>query len=111
MIAARHAAGVEPDIVSRTMLLALMVCCAVACAPRTEQDQQATDVGALVITNVHVVPMDTERVLRRHAVVVRRGVIEAVGPEEDIAMPADARQVDGRGAYRSPLRAGAVSLS
>ena len=84
------------------MLLALMVCYAVACAPRTEQNQQATDVGALVITNVHVVPMDSERVLRRHAVVVRRGVIEGVGPEEDIAMPADARQVDGRGAYVLP---------
>jgi imidazolonepropionase-like amidohydrolase len=50
--------------------------------------------------DVTVVPMDAERVLPHHTVLVRDGRIAAVG--EDVAIPADARRIDGRGLHLMP---------
>lgn len=47
--------------------------------------------------DVNVVPMDRERVLARQTVLVRGEIIEAVGPAAQIAVPAGARRVEGRG--------------
>jgi imidazolonepropionase-like amidohydrolase len=58
----------------------------------------AGDVTAFV--DVNVVPMDTERVLERHTVLVRDGRIAAVGQEA--AVPDDAVRIDGRGRYLMP---------
>jgi imidazolonepropionase-like amidohydrolase len=57
---------------------------------------------ALYITNVTVIPMDTERVLRGHTVVVQGERIAAVAPAASVSVPAGARTVDGTGRYLIP---------
>jgi hypothetical protein len=54
------------------------------------------------LVDVTVVPMDAERTLTNHTVVVRNGVIEAVGPSARVRAPAGAAIVDGRGKYLMP---------
>ena len=52
--------------------------------------------------DVTVIPMDTERALPGHTVVVRGDRIVAVGPSASVAVPAGARRVDGRGKFLTP---------
>lgn len=47
--------------------------------------------------DVNVVPMDRERVLRGQTVLVVGDRIEAVGPVASVAVPADARRIEGGG--------------
>ncbi len=56
----------------------------------------------LAITNVNVVPMDSERILRSQTVLVRDGRISAVGPVSGVTVPGDAVVIDARGAYLLP---------
>jgi imidazolonepropionase-like amidohydrolase len=52
--------------------------------------------------DVNVVPMDTERVLQNHTVLVEDGWITALGPVGKVKVPAGAVRVDGRGKYLMP---------
>jgi imidazolonepropionase-like amidohydrolase len=56
----------------------------------------------LAFTNVSVVPMDSQRVLADHTVIVTNGRVTAVGPAAATHVPADAVRVDGRGKYLMP---------
>jgi hypothetical protein len=51
---------------------------------------------------VHVIPMDQERVLEDHTVIVRDGRIEAVGPSGRTQPPSGATVVEARGRYLMP---------
>lgn len=53
-------------------------------------------------TNVNVVPMDEERVLRNHTVVVRNGRIVEVGPANAVSVPGDAQRIEAGGKYLMP---------
>jgi imidazolonepropionase-like amidohydrolase len=57
---------------------------------------------ALAIMNVTVIPMDRERVLAHQTVIVRDGRIATIGPVSSIAVPSDARRVDGSGRFLIP---------
>lgn len=46
--------------------------------------------GAVAFVNVNVIPMDAERILTGHTVVVRGGRIVAVGPVDAVDVPEDA---------------------
>jgi imidazolonepropionase-like amidohydrolase len=52
--------------------------------------------------DVHVVPMDRERVLPRQTVLVEGGRITALGPATEVKVPAGAVRIDGRGRYLMP---------
>ncbi len=52
--------------------------------------------------NASVVPMDSETVLPRQTVVVRQGLIAAVGPSTSIPVPVDANVIDAKGRYLLP---------
>lgn len=52
--------------------------------------------------NVTVIPMDSERALPGHTVLVQGDRIVAVGPSASVAVPGGARRVDGRGKYLVP---------
>jgi len=52
--------------------------------------------GVTAITNVAVIPMHVETVLRDATVIVRDGRIEAVGPAASTPVPAGARVIDAR---------------
>ena len=56
----------------------------------------------VAIENVTVLPMDSERVLRDHTVVIEGRRIIAVGPSAGVAAPAGATRVDGRGKFLLP---------
>lgn len=56
----------------------------------------------IAITNVTVIPMDSERVIEGHTVVVEGERIVAVGPAGEIEVPEAATVVDGTGRWLIP---------
>ena len=54
----------------------------------------------VVFTDVHVVPMDSQRVIRRTTVIVADGEIAGIG--SNAKLPAGARVIDGKGAWLVP---------
>ncbi len=67
------------------------------------QAQQSYPIGSpIAFVDINVIPMDRERVLARHTVIVRHGHIIAVGPSGEVEVPADALRIDGRGKYLLP---------
>lgn len=56
----------------------------------------------VAFTNVTVIPMDRERVLRDQTVLVRDGRIMAMGPAAGVPVPVEARRVDGAGKFLVP---------
>jgi imidazolonepropionase-like amidohydrolase len=56
----------------------------------------------VAFVNVNVVPMDRDRVLSGHTVVVQDGRISAVGPSAGTQVPAGAVRVDGQNKYLVP---------
>ena len=56
----------------------------------------------LVITDVNVVPMNQNTVLRRQTVLIERGRIKAIGAASQVKLPAGAVRLDGRGKYLLP---------
>lgn len=67
-------------------------------------DEPAPDPHPEVVAfvDVHVVPMDRERVLSDQTVVVRGDRIETLGPSASTPVPAGAFRVEGRGRYLVP---------
>ena len=57
---------------------------------------------SIAFTNVSVVPMDREVVLRDHTVVVTGDTIAGIGPSASVKPPAGATVVDGTGKYLMP---------
>jgi imidazolonepropionase-like amidohydrolase len=55
-----------------------------------------------VFENVNVIPMDRERVLENQTVVVRDGVVAAMGAAGSVAVPAGAIRVAARGKFLLP---------
>lgn len=58
--------------------------------------------GVYAFVGVNVVPMDRRRVLENQTVVVRDGVIRAVGDTGQVTVPDDARRIDGDGRHLLP---------
>lgn len=58
--------------------------------------------SVVAFVDVTVIPMDRERVLEHHTVVVRGDRIIAVTPASQARLPAGARRVDGRGKFLVP---------
>lgn len=56
----------------------------------------------IAFVDVTVIPMDSERVLNHHTVVVNRGRIVSVGPVEKVPVGNGARRIDGKGKYLMP---------
>lgn len=62
----------------------------------------ASGQGLLVVENVNVVPMDSERVLEGQSVVVRDGRIERIAVTGEVTTPDGAEVIDGSGLYLMP---------
>jgi imidazolonepropionase-like amidohydrolase len=52
--------------------------------------------------NVAVLPMDRERILEDHTVLVRDGLIQEVAPSYRVQVPSGARVIDGQGLFLMP---------
>lgn len=107
----------EGGVVSRTgfesrkravvVLAALMLVACAASAADSLGPAEVFDAGpgtgiVVALTGVSVIPMDSERVLADHTVVVEDGRIAAVGPTAAMSLSADTRVVDGSGTYVMP---------
>jgi imidazolonepropionase-like amidohydrolase len=57
---------------------------------------------SIAFEHVTVVPMDSERLLADHTVVVRDARIVAMGPSSEVATPDGATVINGRGRYLMP---------
>lgn len=57
---------------------------------------------AFAFVDVHVLPMDTEHILRHQTVLVDKGRIVALGPTATTPVPAEVRRIDGEGRYLLP---------
>lgn len=79
-----------------TALLLILSSVTAACA----QPEAAVETVAFV--GVNVVPMDRERVLENHTVIVRDGKIVSVTPAGDAKIPAGTRRIDGAGRWLMP---------
>ena len=64
--------------------------------------EMAPETGAFAFQGVTVIPMDEERTLPDHTVLVRDGRILEVGPAASVEIPDDARIIDGQGRYLLP---------
>ena len=73
--------------------VALLAGCAVALSAQP---------NVIAITGVTVIPMDRERVLETHTVIVQDGRIAALGPAASTTAPAGATVVDGKGKFLIP---------
>lgn len=58
--------------------------------------------GTFAFHDVTVVPMDRERTLPDHTVIVRDGRITEVGPSSSVEIPSEAERIDGRGHWLMP---------
>lgn len=85
-------------------LMLLPLLSLLASLPDSLRDSRSADsvAASYAITNVTVLPMDRDRRLERHTVLVRDGRIEALGPASSITLPGDAVRIDGTGKYLIP---------
>jgi imidazolonepropionase-like amidohydrolase len=87
-------------VLSVVVLASITVCAAQPLAAQPSRGALAR--GTIAITNVNVVPMTADTIIRDATVIVRDGRIAAVGPSRRVATPAGATRIDGRGKYLIP---------
>jgi imidazolonepropionase-like amidohydrolase len=96
----RHAIALFPSILTAALVSA---CHAPSRgAPVTEAAVEQSEPGVVAFVDVHVVPMDSERVLAGQTVLIRGDRIAAMGPVASVAVPPGATVIDGSGKYLMP---------
>jgi imidazolonepropionase-like amidohydrolase len=75
---------------------------ALLAASEPRANPRAASPTAFAITHASVIPMDSERVLHDHTVLVVGDRVAAVGPDGAVALPQGTPVVDVRGAYVTP---------
>ena len=83
------------------LVTAVLVSVVLALQFRSSSAQQPV----VAFERVSVIPMDRERVLGDHTVLVSGGRITSVGPAAQVTVPAGATRVDGRGQFLLPALA------
>jgi imidazolonepropionase-like amidohydrolase len=86
----------------RPYALILLGTSALAGEVQAQASRGALAPGLIAITDVAVVPMTSDTVLRAHTVLVRDGRIATIGPTASVAVPAGATRIDGRGKFLIP---------
>ncbi len=81
-----------------TLTFAMLAMAATAAEAQTPQRSAAS----FAITNVTILPMDREGVVRGQTVVVENGVITAVGASGSVRVTTEATIIDGSGQYLMP---------
>lgn len=92
----------EPPRYTAPMPRLLSICLAMlACLPALVTSQPSPG-PVTAFTNVTVIPMDRERTLPDHTVIVRGDRITEVGPAATVSVPDEATRIDGRGKFLMP---------
>ncbi len=84
----------------RTLALALLL--AAWCPINISAQAPAASPDVVAFVGATVVPMDRERLLENHTVIVSGGRITAVGPAASVRVPDGATRVDARGKFLMP---------
>jgi len=89
--------------ITRLSLVALfLVSCSVVPEQARPSSSTANEVNITAFTQVNLVPMTTEIVLKNQTVLIEESRIIAIGPSDEISIPPDATIIDGEGAYLMP---------
>lgn len=64
--------------------------------------RESVQESVVAVVDVTVVPMDIERALPHHTVLIREGAIISVSPAASAIIPSTARRIDGTGRYLIP---------
>ena len=72
-------------------LLLLVIAMVMALITRGESPPQ----GSIAFVDMNIIPMDQERVLRHQTLLVKNGVILALGPSDSVRIPDDAKRIAG----------------
>jgi imidazolonepropionase-like amidohydrolase len=72
-------------------LLLLVIAMAMAPITRGESPPQ----GSIAFVDMNIIPMDQERVLKHQTLLVKNGVILALGPSNSVRVPDDAKRIAG----------------
>lgn len=87
---------------STCFAIAIAALCASCASTSATKPQAASASSVVAFLHASVVPMDRERVLPDHTVVVDDGRIVAVGPSSEVRVPREARRIDARGRHLLP---------
>ncbi len=80
-------------------------------SPAPTNDSESIDIDSnlqskqnrpVAFVNVNVVPLDSERVLTSQTVIVKDGLIVAIGKSDKVKVPPEALRIDGQGKYLMP---------
>ena len=81
----------------------LIVLALVFCKTNGEvQCNHSREFSSIAFVNVHVVPMDSERILENRTVVIQEGRIAQIGKVTEVDIPSNAMLIDGKGKYLMP---------
>ncbi len=69
---------------SGLFLPSLLIMCLVLNVCGEKSKMSLSDESMVAFVNVSVIPMDNERILERHTVIVKNGLIEKIGPTGEI---------------------------
>lgn len=83
----------------KTLFVFVLISGGFACAPATDP---ADFEESIAFVDVTVLPMDSQRTLSGHTVVVRGDRIVEVGPSESVEAPANALVIEGEGRHLLP---------
>ena len=83
-------------------LSALLLAASDVAAQQQSASRTALAKGSFAITNVNVIPMTRDTLLRGQTVLVTDGRIARIGPARSVNVPAGAARVDGTGRYLMP---------
>ena len=83
---------------ARSILFVLLF----AFAPLAATSARTPEDRPVAIINVSVIPMDKERVLANQTVIVRGGMISAIGNAKTIKVPRNAQRIDGKDKFLIP---------
>ncbi|WP_215399230.1 amidohydrolase family protein [Rheinheimera oceanensis] len=86
---------------SKVIWFVTAISAVLACSALQAKPQPAT-AAFTVFDQVHVLPMDSDQLLRNQRVLVQGDRIVAVGPAAELALPQDATVIDGAGRYLLP---------
>jgi len=96
------------NITSRMVSRLLLMCVgstllSYSSAPgQTQSDSTVSSPELTAFINVNIVPMDRERVLENHAVLIEAHRIIEISPMDTFEFPKDVRVIDGEGGYLMP---------
>jgi imidazolonepropionase-like amidohydrolase len=95
----RAAAHIGKMHVMKLLLCAVLALANLVLSPAAHAQANGS---AVAITNVTLVPMDSERLVPGQTLVISDGRIESIGPTAAMTLPADLPQIDGSGRYLMP---------